>query len=73
MSEKDLSKVKMMTDCDIVLMIPGRRDRKDGGETIPQPGDRWNVASIIHDYRNIHRGIITVAADSGAHGCILSA
>ena len=30
MSEKDLSKVKMMTDCDIVLMIPGRRDRADG-------------------------------------------
>ena len=37
MSEKDLSKVKMMTDCDIVLMIPGRRDRKDGGETKPIP------------------------------------
>ena len=30
MSEKDLSKVKMMTDCDIVLMIPGRRDRAGG-------------------------------------------
>ncbi len=37
MSEKDLSKFKMMTDCDIVLMIPGRRDRADGQELAPLP------------------------------------
>ena len=37
MSEKDLSKIKMMTDCDIVLMIPGRRDRTDGKALAPLP------------------------------------
>ena len=49
MSEKDLSKVKMMTDCDIVLMIPGRRDRADGQRLKDLPVKHSEVTKDLID------------------------
>ena len=49
MSEKDLSKIKMMTDCDIVLMMPGRRDRADGLEMKPIPVRNSEKTAFIID------------------------
>ncbi len=49
MSEKDLSKVKMMTDCDIVLMIPGRRDRADGQRLRDLPVKHSEVTKDLID------------------------